>query len=57
MLGKTGTLDQVSALAGYVRGRSGRWLAVSVLVNEPGKGARRFRGLQDQLVRLALELL
>jgi D-alanyl-D-alanine carboxypeptidase/D-alanyl-D-alanine-endopeptidase (penicillin-binding protein 4) len=33
---KTGTLRDVSGIAGYVTGRSGRTYAVVVFVNHPG---------------------
>ena len=38
---KTGTLLDTRALAGYVRGRSGRIYAVAALVNHPDAGAGR----------------
>lgn len=50
---KTGTLDGVSALSGYVWGRSGRLYAVSVLVN--GGAVWRARRLQDTIVRTLVD--
>ena len=44
MRGKTGTLDQVSALSGYVRTAGGEELVVSIIVN----------GVADQRTRTAL---
>lgn len=50
---KTGTLDGVSALSGYVRGRSGRLYAFSVLVE--GGAVWRARRSQDAIVRTLVE--
>lgn len=50
---KTGTLDGVSALSGYVRGRSGRLYAFSVLVE--GGAVWRARQMQDALVRTVVD--
>jgi len=54
---KTGTLDGVSALSGYVLGRSGRLYAFSLLVNfRSGKGpVWRARQLQDDAVRALVD--
>lgn len=54
---KTGTLSGVSALSGYVRGRSGRLYAFSTLVNFPGRGGPvwRARKLQDAVVRAIVD--
>jgi D-alanyl-D-alanine carboxypeptidase/D-alanyl-D-alanine-endopeptidase (penicillin-binding protein 4) len=35
---KTGTLEDVRAIAGYVIDRSGRWFSVVALVNDPNAG-------------------
>ena len=51
---KTGTLDGVITLSGYVETRSGRWLAFSVLINGVEGGPGPARGLQDRFAaRLA----
>ena len=50
---KTGTLDGVSALSGYIRGRSARLYAFSVLVN--GSAVWRARDLQDAIVRAVVD--
>lgn len=54
---KTGTLNGVSTLSGYVRGRSGRLYAFSALVNFPGQGGPvwRARKLQDAVVRAIID--
>ncbi len=50
--GKTGTLRNVSALAGYVTTRDGELLCFAILMNGPNVGA--YRATQDKLVtRLA----
>ena len=49
MRGKTGTLDQVSALSGYVKTASGEELIVSIIVNGVPKTADR-TGLADDIV-------
>lgn len=48
--GKTGTLNEVSALSGYLRTESGRLVAFSVLINDPPKRAWRYRPVQDRIV-------
>jgi D-alanyl-D-alanine carboxypeptidase/D-alanyl-D-alanine-endopeptidase (penicillin-binding protein 4) len=46
---KTGTLDDVRALAGYVRSADGRWVVLVVMVNHPE--AVRARPAMDTLVK------
>ncbi|MEF2276834.1 D-alanyl-D-alanine carboxypeptidase [Deinococcus sp. YIM 134068] len=49
---KTGTLPGVSALSGYVTGRSGHTLAFSLLMNGPENTFNRaLRAAQDEIVR------
>ncbi len=45
---KTGTIDGVSALSGYVTGRDGGRYVFTILAN--GEAARRARRLQDLVV-------
>jgi D-alanyl-D-alanine carboxypeptidase/D-alanyl-D-alanine-endopeptidase (penicillin-binding protein 4) len=52
VLGKSGTLDGVSALAGYVTGVSGRRFAFAVLINSPGLSDWNAHGAQDAIVTL-----
>ncbi|RYG80437.1 D-alanyl-D-alanine carboxypeptidase/D-alanyl-D-alanine-endopeptidase, partial [bacterium] len=49
--GKTGTLDGACSLSGFVRCRSGRELAVSLLVNHYACSTARVRALQDEFVK------
>lgn len=50
---KTGTLPGVSALAGYVTGRSGHTLAFAVLMNGPEDSPiLTLRAVQDEIVRV-----
>ena len=51
---KTGTLNGVSALAGYVRSSSGRVLSVVSIVNHPGAQSGPGVGINDAVVRWAL---
>jgi serine-type D-Ala-D-Ala carboxypeptidase/endopeptidase (penicillin-binding protein 4) len=52
VLGKSGTLDNVSALAGYVTAVSGRRFAFAVLINVPGLSDWNAHGAQDAIVKL-----
>ncbi len=47
---KTGTLDDVSALAGYVNAASGRTYVAVVLLNHPAAGAGAGTAVQTALV-------
>lgn len=47
--GKTGTLNEVTALSGYLRTKSGRTLAYAVLINDPPVRAWTLRRVQDEL--------
>ena len=52
VLGKSGTLDNVSALAGYVTARSGRRFSFAVLMNVPALSDWDAHATQDAIVRL-----
>jgi D-alanyl-D-alanine carboxypeptidase/D-alanyl-D-alanine-endopeptidase (penicillin-binding protein 4) len=52
VLGKSGTLDNVSALAGYVTAVSGRRFAFAVLINVPGLSDWNAHAAQDAVVTL-----
>jgi D-alanyl-D-alanine carboxypeptidase/D-alanyl-D-alanine-endopeptidase (penicillin-binding protein 4) len=54
---KTGSLNRVSSLSGYLRTQSGRWLAFSIIMNAYNAPASDARALQDQLVQLLWERL
>ncbi len=49
--GKTGTLDMVSALSGYVKHKSGQDLIVSVVLNQYGCAPKDARDILDAFVR------
>ncbi len=51
---KTGTLSRISALSGYVKTKSGRWLVFAGLYND-GPVAQ-FRHVQDEICRLLAKL-
>lgn len=53
---KTGTLNSVSALAGYVRTQSGKPLVVVAMINHPGAQGGSGSAISDALVRWALQL-
>jgi D-alanyl-D-alanine carboxypeptidase/D-alanyl-D-alanine-endopeptidase (penicillin-binding protein 4) len=52
VLAKSGTLDNVSALAGYVTGTTGRRFAFAVLTNVQGLSDWDAHGAQDAIVKL-----
>ncbi|GIV09473.1 MAG: D-alanyl-D-alanine carboxypeptidase DacC [Fimbriimonadales bacterium] len=54
---KTGSLNRVSSLSGYLRTQSGRYLAFSIVMNAYNAAASDARNLQDQLVRFLWERL
>jgi D-alanyl-D-alanine carboxypeptidase/D-alanyl-D-alanine-endopeptidase (penicillin-binding protein 4) len=54
---KTGSLNRVSSLSGYLRTQSGRWLAFSILMNAYNASGADARALQDKLVQLLWERL
>lgn len=47
--GKTGTLNEVTALSGYLVTKSGRTLAYALLINDPPVRAWQLRRVQDEL--------
>lgn len=47
--GKTGTLNNVTALSGYLTTRSGRQVAYAILINDPPVKAWHLRRVQDEL--------
>jgi D-alanyl-D-alanine carboxypeptidase/D-alanyl-D-alanine-endopeptidase (penicillin-binding protein 4) len=51
--GKTGSLDMVSALSGYLKTKSGKDLVVSVILNEYGCSGSDAVGVIDRFVREA----
>ena len=51
--GKTGTIDQVSALSGYVRTASGEELAFSMVVNGVPENSIRVSLLDEMAIALA----
>ena len=53
---KTGTLNDASALSGYVTTASGRKLAFSVLIDDTPRRAWRYRPVQDDIVELLAEI-
>ena len=53
MRGKTGTIDQVSALSGYVTTAAGEQLVVSFIVNGVNTGRDRTSMMDDIVVSLA----
>jgi D-alanyl-D-alanine carboxypeptidase/D-alanyl-D-alanine-endopeptidase (penicillin-binding protein 4) len=54
---KTGSLNRVSSLSGYLRTKSGRWLAFSIIMNAYNASGADARALQDSLVQLLWERL
>jgi D-alanyl-D-alanine carboxypeptidase/D-alanyl-D-alanine-endopeptidase (penicillin-binding protein 4) len=51
--GKTGTIDQVSALSGYIRTAAGEELAFSMVVNGVNEPAQRTAAMDEIVVNLA----
>jgi D-alanyl-D-alanine carboxypeptidase/D-alanyl-D-alanine-endopeptidase (penicillin-binding protein 4) len=54
---KTGSLNRVSSVSGYLRTKSGRWLAFSIVMNAYNAPASDARALQDKLVQILWERL
>jgi D-alanyl-D-alanine carboxypeptidase/D-alanyl-D-alanine-endopeptidase (penicillin-binding protein 4) len=54
---KTGSLNRVSSVSGYLRTKSGRWLAFSIIMNAYNASGADARALQDRLVQLLWERL
>jgi D-alanyl-D-alanine carboxypeptidase/D-alanyl-D-alanine-endopeptidase (penicillin-binding protein 4) len=54
---KTGSLNRVSSLSGYLRTKSGRWLAFSIIMNAYNASGADARALQDRLVQILWERL
>jgi D-alanyl-D-alanine carboxypeptidase len=54
---KTGSLNRVSSLSGYLRTKSGRWLAFSIIMNAYNASGADARALQDRLVQILWEQL
>lgn len=54
---KTGSLNRVSSLSGYVHTKSGRWLAFSIMMNAYNAPASDARALQDKIIQLLWERL
>ncbi|EKD52155.1 MAG: D-alanyl-D-alanine carboxypeptidase/D-alanyl-D-alanine-endopeptidase [uncultured bacterium] len=48
--GKTGTLSDVSALAGYLETRAKNMVAFTILVNGPAAGAGGYFAMQEKLL-------
>ena len=55
VLAKTGTIEHVGALSGYIETGRGRWLAFSVMVNNANARASEIRRFIDKLVLLFVE--
>ena len=52
---KTGTLNHVTALAGYLLSRKGKWMVVVIQHNGPRTGGRRGEAVQNALLKWAFE--
>lgn len=52
---KTGTLNEVSALSGYVKTAGGRDVAFSIVLNDTPTYASRLRGQQDKIAQIIAE--
>ncbi len=53
--GKTGTLNEVSALAGYLRSKSGKLIAYAILFNDTKVKAWTLRNEQDEIAQAIAE--
>jgi len=54
---KTGSLNRVSSVSGYLRTKGGRYLAFSIIMNAYNAPAADARALQDKIVQLLWERL
>ncbi|KUG25660.1 d-alanyl-d-alanine carboxypeptidase [hydrocarbon metagenome] len=55
--GKTGSLNGVSSLSGYLTTKNNRDLIVSIIMNFKSKGQNYYRGLQDKIITYLAENL
>ena len=55
--GKTGTLNGVSSISGYLTTKSNRDLIISILMNFKSKGQNYYRGIQDKIISYLAENL
>ncbi len=55
--GKTGTLNGVSAISGYLKTRKGNDLIVSIIMEFNRKGANYYRNIQDEIIEELAENL
>jgi D-alanyl-D-alanine carboxypeptidase len=55
--GKTGTLNGVSSISGYLTTKSNKDLIVSMLMNFSSKGQNYYRSIQDKIISYLAENL
>ena len=48
---KTGTLSDVSAIAGYITARSGKKYAFDIMINDPKSNSQEKKSLEEYILR------
>ena len=51
VIGKSGSINAVSTLSGYLRARDGQWYAFAIMMNGFKGSSREMHALQERIVK------